>query len=333
MSTINVDIVNPQLGTSVVVSGVEIDAPITSSIAIGANAMGASTLGDNAVVIGDNALQAAPGIAKSVVIGSRAMQNSLVGTSFSVAVGYDAMRGSNSTRASNGSVAVGYQALFNSNSLSGGNVAVGKDTLLSLANASSNTAIGTEAGKAVTTGNSNILVGALAGSALTTGNGNVFIGLASASFNSGDIFTGSNNIAIGSSSMPSDLTVNNEITLGNSDHTILRCAVTSITSLSDARDKKEVKELGAGLDFVKGLKPVEFVWDDRDESGKHNIKDFGFIAQDLKKSQEDAKLAETLKLVYEENAEKLEASYGKLVPILVKAIQELSHEIEILKNK
>jgi hypothetical protein len=51
--------------------------------------------------------------------------------------------------------------------------------------------------------------------------------------------------------------------------------------------------------FVKGLKPVEFVWDERDEKGKHDIKDFGFIAQDLKKSQEDAKLADTLKLVYE----------------------------------
>ena len=334
MSTINVDVVSPQSGTSVVVSGVEIDAPITSSIAIGTNAMDASTLGDNAVVIGDNALQVSTSIAKSVVIGSRAMQNSVVGTSFSVAVGYDAMRGSNSTRASNGSVAVGYQALFNSNSLSGGNVAVGKDTLLSLANASSNTAIGTEAGKAVTTGNSNILVGALAGGALTTGDGNIFIGLASAAFNSGDIFTGSNNIAIGSSSMPSDLTVDNEITLGNSSHTVLRCNVTSITSLSDARDKKEIVELSAGLDFVKGLKPVEFVWNERNTvSGKKDIKDFGFIAQDLKKSQEDAKLADTLKLVYEENPEKLEATYGKLIPILVKAIQDLSAKVEVLEAK
>jgi hypothetical protein len=68
---------------------------------------------------------------------------------------------------------------------------------------------------------------------------------------------------------------------------------------------KEVVELSAGLDFIKGLKPVEFVWDERDENGKHNIKDFGFIAQDLKKSQEDAQLADTLKLVYEENPEKL----------------------------
>jgi hypothetical protein len=113
----------------------------------------------------------------------------------------------------------------------------------------------------------------------------------------------------------------------------LRCQVTSITSLSDARDKKEIEELPVGLDFVKGLKPVKFVWDDRDENGNHDVKDFGFIAQDLKKSQEDANLADTLKLVYEENPEKLEASYGKLIPILVKAIQDLSAKVEALEKK
>jgi hypothetical protein len=145
--------------------------------------------------------------------------------------------------------------------------------------------------------------------------------------------SGSNNILIGYLAEPSTPIVSNEITLGNLSNTVLRCAVTSITSLSDARDKKEVTELTAGLDFVNTLKPVEFVWDDRNENGKHDIKDFGFIAQDLKKSQEDAALAETLNLVYEQNPERLEASYGKLVPILVKAIQELSAEVKELKNK
>jgi hypothetical protein len=44
-------------------------------------------------------------------------------------------------------------------------------------------------------------------------------------------------------------------------------------------------------------------------------------------------VADYLKLVYEGNEEKLQASYGKLVPILVKAIQELSEEVKQLKNK
>jgi hypothetical protein len=331
VNPLKVNVINPSTGTSVTVSGVEIDAPITSSIAIGNNAMNSSVAGDNSVVIGDNAYQTPTGIAKSVIIGSRAMQNSVLGTAFSVAIGYDAMRGANTSNASNGSVAIGYQSLFNTNALSGGNVAVGKDTLLFSTTGSSNTAIGTEAGKAVTTGNGNVLVGNLSGSALTTGSSNVFLGQGAAGFNSGDIFTGNNCTAIGYFSNPSSLTVNNEITLGNTSVTTLRCNVTSITSLSDARDKKEISELSAGLDFVKTLKPVEFVWNDRDNEAKRDIKDFGFIAQDLKKSQEDAELADTLKLVYESNPEKLEASYGKLIPILVKAIQDLSAKVEALE--
>jgi hypothetical protein len=57
----------------------------------------------------------------------------------------------------------------------------------------------------------------------------------------------------------------------------------------------------------------------------------------LKAAQEEAGLAETLKLVYEANPDKLEASYGKLVPILVKAMQEMnskmSSEIDSLKKE
>ena len=88
-----------------------------------------------------------------------------------------------------------------------------------------------------------------------------------------------------------------------------------------------------GLEFVKELNPVSFVWNDREEDGKHGVKDFGFIAQDLKSTQEKYEMAETLGLVYEENPEKLEASYGKLIPILVKAIKELSAKVEALENK
>jgi hypothetical protein len=186
--------------------------------------------------------------------------------------------------------------------------------------------VGNQAGQSCT-GLANTFVGNNAG-ATVTGDLNVYVGNGAGNIAG----SGSNNIAIGNQSMPATITTSNSITLGNSSHNILRCAQTSITSLSDARDKKDVKELSIGLDFVKGLKPVEFVWDERSEEGRHDIKDFGFIAQDLKKSQEDADLVETLKLVYEENPEKLEASYGKLIPILVKAIQELSAEIELLKK-
>jgi hypothetical protein len=37
--------------------------------------------------------------------------------------------------------------------------------------------------------------------------------------------------------------------------------------------------------------------------------------------------------VYDINPERLEAGYGKLIPVLVKAIQELAAEVESLKSQ
>jgi len=192
-----------------------------------------------------------------------------------------------------------------------GNTAVGFQSLVTQIAGTSNSALGSQAGLGLVSGNNNTFLGNQAGYLSTSGD---------------------NNIIIGYLAIASTTTSSNEITLGNSSNTVLRCAVTSITSLSDARDKEDIKDLSTGLDFVKSLRPVEFTWKDRNEDGKQGIADFGFIAQDLKKSQEDAKKAEVLNLVYEENPEKLEASYGKLIPILVKAIQELSEEVKQLKK-
>jgi len=189
--------------------------------------------------------------------------------------------------------------------------------------------IGTESGKVLNDCSGSVMVGYQSGILATASLFNTFIGSNSGS----NLTSGLNNTAIGYNALPATATSNNSVTLGNSSITSLRCAVTSITSLSDARDKKEVEDLNVGLEFIDGLRPVKFIWDDRNEEGKHDIADFGFIAQDLKAAEEAAEMADVLKLVYDENPEKLEASYGKLIPILVKAIQELSAEVKQLKNK
>jgi hypothetical protein len=195
----------------------------------------------------------------------------------------------------------------------------------------SNTYIGQSAAVNATTANGNVVVGDGAGFNISTAINSVFVGNSTGQGVSN--ISGDNIVLLGAAARPSVAGASGEITLGNTGITALRCAVTSITSLSDARDKKDITELRAGLDFVKGLRPVEFVWDDRDEDGKHGVSDFGFIAQELKSAQEDANLADVLKLVYESNPEKLEASYGKLVPILVKAVQELAAKVEQLEKK
>jgi len=181
-------------------------------------------------------------------------------------------------------------------------------------------------------GSFNVSIGTGSSLSLTSGGKNTNLGRSA-----GDLITtGQNNSCLGYQSNPSSNSASNQVTLGNSSIATLRCAVTSITSLSDERDKSEIKDLEYGLDFINSLQPREFVWNNRAEidkdgeefySANKGKKDFGFIAQEVKELDND-----TLRLVYDENPDKLELSYGKLVPILVKAIQELKAEIELLKQ-
>lgn len=161
----------------------------------------------------------------------------------------------------------------------------------------------------------------------TTGSYNTGIGWSAGSI----ITTGSNNSFLGRSSQPSSATVSNEITLGNSSITTLRCQVTTITALSDERDKKDIIDLPLGLDFIKALRPVKFTWHRRDGT-KEGLQEAGFIAQELDVVQKDFSAEEYLNLVLKENPDKLEASPGKILPILVKAIQELKSEFDEYKS-
>jgi hypothetical protein len=214
------------------------------------------------------------------------------------------------------SIAIGPFAMQNSQ-WTGGNTAIGANSLQNATGIQgiNNVAVGSSAGRNITDGENNVLIGAFAG------------------FTPVALTTGDNNIVIGAGAATATATTNNSVTLGNSSITALRCAVTSITSLSDARDKKDVAPIDLGLEFVKELNPVKFVWDDRNEDGKHDVVDSGFIAQDLKALEDKYEAADVLKLVYDENPEKLEASYGRLIPVLVQAIKDLASELETLKNK
>ena len=221
-------------------------------------------------------------------------------------------------------VALGY-ATLSGNVAGNRNVAIGRASLLVSNKSGSgyNTAIGYNSGNGITTGIQNTILGGLAGGSLTTG---------------GD------NIIIGYDSVASAVDVDNEITLGNSSIAALRCQVTSITALSDERDKTSIEDLPYGLDFVNSLQPKKFVWDHRaetrvetDEEGNETQvefyssnkgkKDIGFIAQELQSVDN-----EFTQLVYNSNPEKLEATYGRLIPVLVKAIQDLSAKVTALEN-
>jgi hypothetical protein len=329
MSTINVNTILPQSGNTVTVNGLPMRSlpgtPGSINKYIGTSAPSTMT-GTSNLMLGSGGSGITSGFNNTVL--GLFSGGSLTQASDNVAIGVNSLAQAD---LSSYNVAIGTLSLFSAVSGVYGDVGIGYETLRNLTSpvSGANTVIGYRAMyNALTSGGSAVL-GGEAGYNTTTGQNNVFLGRASGFNNT----TGSNNVCLGLSSNAATATTSNSITLGNNSHNILRCAVTSITSLSDARDKEEVAELAVGLEFVKELNPVSFVWNDREETGKHGVKDFGFIAQDLKSTQEKYEMAETLGLVYEENPEKLEASYGKLIPILVKAIKELSAKVEALENK
>ena len=65
---------------------------------------------------------------------------------------------------------------------------------------------------------------------------------------------------------------------------------------------------------------------------KQGKKAVGFIAQELQEAMPNGE-NEILDLVYDINENRIEAKYGNLVPILVKAVQELSAKVKMLENK
>lgn len=217
----------------------------------------------------------------------------------------------------NNNSAFGYSALrFNTTGLD--NSAFGSYTLYSNTTGDANSAFGYFALRN-TTGINNSAFGRLAGSTLTSGSNNTFIG---------------------NNAQPSSATVSNEIVLGNSSITFLRCNVQEITSLSDRRDKKNIKHLPLGLDFLMKIKPRLFNWDRRewyedgisDGSKISKTPTAGFIAQELDSVQINTG-AEWLNLVLKTNPERIEATPGNLFPIVVKAIQDLKFENDVLAEE
>jgi len=246
----------------------------------------------------------------NVAIGYRAGML-LSSVCFNTAVGSGSM-GAATTFGANCNTAVGYGSAGQIRGVS--NTAVGANALSFAVLATCNVAVGGNAGRCLSSGSCNTLLGANTG---------VTVGLN----------TGSNNTVIGFNAATAAIGTSNTITLGNASITAIRAQVTTITSLSDARDKTDVTALPVGLDFVKSLNPVKFTWQMREPNEvKDGTSEAGFIAQDLKAAQE-ASGASYLGLIYDDNPEKLEASPGKLVPVLVKAIQELSERNDLLEAR
>ena len=200
-------------------------------------------------------------------------------------------------------------------------------------------AIGYQAGQAHTTGDQSVYVGYQAAyqatgsyntaigantfGSLVTGQGNTAVGF----YAGGTLTSGVGNTLIGAGANASAANVNDEFTLGDSSVATLRCNQTTITSISDERDKTNIEDLDHGVNFIKRLRPVKFDWARRDGSFEGK-KDYGFIAQELQAVETELNTTEYTNLVLSSNPEKLEAAPLRTYPILVQAVKELINRLE-----
>ena len=226
-----------------------------------------------------------------------------------------------------------------------------------------NTLVGYYAGGTLDGGGYNVLLGSAAGDLMTTGNQCQMIGHDAGSSGTNAV-TASQCTFIGSYSHGSSTSSLNQLVLGynvactgdanftfgnaSTDSNIAHGA-TSITAPSDARLKEEVEDEKVGLDFINELRPVTFRWkkanevpsdmraydadsDERVMNGKYN---HGFIAQEVKEVIDRHDLKDGFDMWSEDihDGGRQRIGEGALMPLMVKAVQELSAKVDDLTEK
>lgn len=295
--------------------------------------------------------------------------NTMTGTNNTV-YGYDCYAGSGNSNVAFGSgclsndtgnnnVAIGYLAM--GSAISNNTIAVGVSALQTITDGiTGNVAIGYQSGYLMEDGDCNVFIGSYSGTngvtgttgcvcigcqsgTYTTGNYNTFIGYQSG-YTDNNYYGGTGLICIGANSYPSDINVSNECTIyvGGSVNNTARFSEGSgtWTFSSDQRDKTDISPINSGIQFINQLQPSKYRWDKREwyENGipdgtKKNENWYsGFIAQQLDEVQTNND-ADFLNLVYKSNTEKLEIAPNNLIPVIVKALQDLSEENNNLKAR
>ena len=337
--------------------------------ALGVNALQANTTGNFNSAVGRKALTSNTDGAQNTAVGYEALSSN-VSAAQNTALGYGALasntsggpntavgRGSlNSNVTGNENVAVGINALNsstgNQNTAVGAycldgtddgiqNTAVGALALGSNCD-NGNTAVGNESLK-VCTGFHNTAIGLNSGKAVTSGGNLMLLGKDAGLTGSpgGNHTTGSNSVVIGDEQIANIY------------------AQVSVTATSDERDKTDFTPLNLGLDFVNDLSPVTYKWDrrinyaDKTETdwretvdldkltndGTHKDDDLqvGFKAQEVIALEEAAgyRLSDETNLTATQthDGKQFGLRYERFVPILVKAVQELSAKNDALEAR
>ncbi len=223
-----------------------------------------------------------------------------------------------------------------------------------------NVFIGYQAGYLNVSGQSCTYVGKHAGYNSTGGN-NTFFGYHAGYTNT----TGSTVTCVGytadvsstgytnATALGNGATVNasNKIRVGNASVTVIEGQVAFTTS--DSRFKFNVKEDVKGLEFIKKLRPVSYQFDTKkfdnfliknmpdsikalhangsDYTSSTNIIRTGFLAQEVEQAAKDCGFVTDIVHAPADSSDNYSLQYGVIVVPLVKAVQELSKQLDSLK--
>lgn len=288
----------------------------------------AKNLGDYNVAIGDQALYENTTGTKNVGVGYLVLHKNTVGYA-NVAIGYEGLF-SNVEGIHN--IAIGTSALYAN--LGSWNVAVGVEALGANTTGVYNTAIGYLSLATCTEGYNNTAIGRSALLQLTTGHSNTAVGVWAGI----NITTEANSTCLGYNAQ---VTGSNQVQLGNSSTTTY--AYGAVQDRSDKRDKADIQDTKLGLNFIGKLRPVDFRWDyredykgiEKDGSKKRKRYHHGLIAQEVKAVIDELGIDFGGYQDHKLNGGKdvLSVGYTELIAPMIKAIQELSKEVEILKEK
>ena len=278
---------------------------LTGVIAIGASAGTAINSNDasGTVIVGHQAGMAITSAQYNTFIGHEAGKVIQTGDE-NVAVGFN----SGAALIGNKNTLLGYQAGVSLNGIGDTN----------------NTLIGRSAGQSISNNSNNTIVGANA-DGTNTSNSNIF---------GSNVVGTSNTFTCGEGS--------NDFRIDNTGN--------SISNPSDRRIKRNIEDSTLGLSFVNDLKPRTYNWalkgdlpeyhsdyvKDSTEQWRNDKKVHGFIAQELKEAIDKA--GDDVGDGFEawginEHNDLQRVSMISMIPVLVKAIQELSAKVTELENK
>jgi len=334
----------------------------TELVAVGFAALGANTTGGYNTAVGKSAMASNTTGDHNVAVGRLAL-NQATTPSYNTAVGQAALK---TLTTGNSNVAIGTSAGITATTGSK-NTVVGMDAG-KYSTGNYNTCVGQEAGNSIHTGSTNLCIGYRAGKSIAGDGGaggvdNICIG-AGAGFDTNAITGGRWNIIIGNwargqgGNYEAETVIGynvgggaeNRFTFGiNTNDTACSFGSTSWSAPSDERYKKDIVTSTAGLSFVNDLRPVTHKWKNEGDlpsdhnayvEGSTNVYNnatktyHGFVAQEVKTAIDaHSEIKDGFDLWDVDGDGRQRIADGALMPILVKAIQELSAKNDALEAR